>query len=68
MTEPELSDAEVRLRGIEALNHALGPALAHRFLTLLHREQTDYVEISWRLYADQSIDDVLDRAQRQWQE
>ncbi len=60
-------DTEVRLRGIEALNQALGPAGALRFLSLLHREQTDYVEISRRLYEAQSIDEIFARARLQWQ-
>jgi hypothetical protein len=45
-----IDDAEVRFKGIVALNEALGPAGALRFLTLLHRDRTDYVEISRRLY------------------
>jgi len=57
-----LDDTEVRVRGIEALNKALGPATALRFLSLLHREPTDYVEISRRLYEGQTIDDIFERA------
>ena len=54
-----MDDAEVRVRGIEALNKTLGPVVALRFLSLLHREPTDYVEISRRLYEGQTIDDIL---------
>ena len=57
-----MEDSEVRLAGIDALNKALGPAGALRFLTLLHREPTDYVEISRRLYEDQSVADIFERA------
>ena len=57
-----LDDAEVIARSIEALNKALGPATALRFLSLLHREPTDYVEISRRLYEGQTIDDIFERA------
>lgn len=63
-----IDDAEVRFKGIVALNEALGPAGALRFLTLLHRDRTDYVEISRRLYEGQSIDDIFLRARKQWQE
>ena len=63
-----IDDAEVRLKGIVALNQALGPAGALRFLTLLHRDRTDYVEISRRLYEGQSIDEIFSRARNQWQE
>ncbi len=44
-----MDDAEIRIKGIEALSQALGPSAALRFLTLLHRKPTDYVEISRRL-------------------
>jgi hypothetical protein len=61
-------DTEIRMRGIEALNKALGPTAALRFLTLLHREPTDYVEISRQLYKGQTIDEIFDRSKKQWKE
>jgi hypothetical protein len=61
-----LDDTEIRIKGIEALNKALGSAAALRFLTLFHREPTDYVEISRRLYEGQTIEDIFERAQRHW--
>lgn len=67
-TTAAIDDAEVRFKGIVALNEALGPADALRFLTLLHRDRTDYVEISRRLYEGQSIDDIFARSRKQWQE
>ena len=36
-----------------------------RFLSLLHCEPTDYVDVSRRLYAGQSIDEIFDRAEQQ---
>jgi hypothetical protein len=66
-TDP-MSDTELRIIGIEALNKALGPAAALRFLSLLHREPTDYVEISRRLYEAQSIDEIFERAKMNWKE
>lgn len=65
-TMTTIDDAEVRFRGIVALNEALDPAGALRFLTLLHHDRTDYVEISRRLYEGQSIDDIFSRARQQW--
>jgi hypothetical protein len=41
-----LRDTDVKIKGIEALNNALGIAGALKFLMLLHREPTNYVEIS----------------------
>ncbi len=61
-----VDDAEIRIKGIEALNQALGPSAALRFLTLLHREPTDYVEISRRLYEGQSVDEIFERAKKHW--
>lgn len=63
-----MSDNEIRLNGIEALNQALGPAAALRFLSLLHREGTDYVAISRRLYDGQTVDEIFERAKQNWQE
>lgn len=60
-----MDDAEIKFKGIEALNKTLGPTGALRFLTLLHREPTDYVEISRRLYEGQTIDEIFERARKQ---
>lgn len=66
--EKIMDDTEIRIAGIDALNKALGPVAALRFLTLLHREPTDYVEISRRLYEGQTIDQIFERAKEHWQE
>lgn len=50
-----LDDTKIKIQRIEALNKALGPSAALRFLTILHRDPTDYVQISRRLYKRQSI-------------
>lgn len=63
-----MDDTEVRILGIETLNKTLGPTAALRFLTLLHREPTDYVEISRRLYEGQTIDEIFKRAREQWKD
>jgi len=60
-----MDDAEIRFRGIDALNKALGVTAALRFLTLLHRESTDYVEVSRQLYKGQTIDEIFERARKQ---
>lgn len=61
-----MDDTEIRFKGIEALNNTLGPTAALRFLSLIHREYTDYVEISKRLYENQTIDEIFERARIQW--
>jgi len=63
-----MDDTEIRIKGIEALNKCLGPAAALRFLTLMHREYTDYVEIPRRLYEGQTIEEIFERAQKHWKE
>jgi len=62
-----MDDTEIRVSGIEALNKALGPAAALRFLTLMHHEPTDYVEVSRRLYEGQTIEEIFNRAEKEWQ-
>jgi len=61
-----LSDIEVKVSGIEALNKALGSADAYRFMSLLHSDRTDYVDMSRRLYDGQSLDEIYSRAKSQW--
>ncbi|MCK9407447.1 MAG: hypothetical protein M0Q47_13700 [Methanothrix sp.] len=61
----EMDDAEIRARGLDALYKALGPARAHKFLSMFRREPTDYVEISRRLYEGQSIEEIFDRAKKE---
>jgi hypothetical protein len=61
-----VDDNTIRLKGIEALNKALGHADALRFLALVRREPTDYVEVSSRLYDGQSVDEIFERARAQW--
>ena len=62
-----MDDTEIRIKGIEALQKSLGSAAAWRFLTLLHREPTNYVEVSRRLYEGQTIDEIFARAKQNWQ-
>ena len=63
-----MNDTELRIRGIEALNKELGPTAAFRFLALLHRESSDYVDISRQLYTGQTIEEIFERAQEHWKE
>jgi hypothetical protein len=63
-----LNDMEIRITGIEALNRALGPAAALRFLALLAQEPTDYVEISQRLYQGQTLEEIFERAKHNWKD
>jgi len=64
----EMDDTEIIISGIEVLNKTLGITNALRFLSLLHNEPTDYVEISQRLYDRQTIEEIFDRAKKNWKE
>ncbi len=66
MKAQPLDDTEIRFKGIEALNKALGPSAALRFLSLFHRDRTDYVEISKGLYEGQTVDEIFERAKAGW--
>ena len=61
-----MGEAELRVAGIDALNRALGPAEALRFLALFRSEPTDYVEVSRRLYENQSVEKIFKRAREHW--
>ena len=64
-----MNDTEIRIKGIKALYESLGSVDALRFLSLLHQEDSsDYVEISEMIYSDQTVDDILKRAKKSWQE
>lgn len=63
-----MDDVEIRANGILALNKALGPTAALRFLTLMCHEPTDYVAISRRLYQDQEVDEIFERARKGWRD
>ena len=66
MKATKIDDTQIRIKGIEILNQTLGSSGALRFLTLLHREPTDYVEVSRRLYEGQTVEEVFERARKQW--
>ncbi len=57
-----MDEAELRVAGIDILNRALGPAETLRFLSLFRSGPTDYVEVSRRLYDNQSVEEIFKRA------
>lgn len=63
-----MTDTEVTIKGIEALQKSLGSAATWRFLSLIHSDATDYVKISQQLYQDRSIDEIYNRAKENWQD
>lgn len=63
-----MGEAELRAAGTDALNKSLGPLGAVRFLALFRSEPTDYVEVSRRLYENQSVVEIFKRAKEHWRE
>lgn len=63
-----MTDTEVTIKGIEALQKALGSSTTWRFLSLIHGDTTDYIKISQQLYQDQSIDEIYNRAKENWKD
>ena len=61
-----LDDTKIKLNGIDALNKALGHVGALRFMSLIHGEPTDYVQISRLLYKGQSVTQIFQRAKSTW--
>jgi len=59
-------DTRIRLNGIDALNRALGHTGALRFMTMIQREPTDYVQVSRRLYKDHGVTEIFERAKTAW--
>jgi len=68
MKAKAMDDTQIKFKGIEALNESLGPTAALRFLTLLHKGPTDYVKLSRQLYKKQSIDNIFERAKKNWKD
>jgi hypothetical protein len=56
------SDEILAEQGIKALNKALGVADTHRFLTLARPSPTDYVKISRKLFAGQTVEEIFARS------
>ena len=61
-----VDDDELAVSGMEALFSALGPAAALRFVAMVKRGHGDSVEMSRRLYENQTIQEVHERAKRNW--
>jgi hypothetical protein len=59
-----MTDAEIRLKGVEALSESLGSIEAERFITLILREPLDYT--AWRqgLFEDHSIEEISAAARK----
>lgn len=59
-----ITDAEVKQRGLSALIEALGEVDAERFITLLIREPFDYTKWQKDIFHGLSVYDLSNRAMR----
>jgi hypothetical protein len=66
MTQIAKGDANIRTAGIQVLNKKLGHTGAMKFITLVQREPTDYVQVSRKLYKGQTVDTIYARAKKRW--
>jgi hypothetical protein len=53
-----ITDAELKVRGIEALIIALGEVQAERFVTLMLREPFDYTKWQRQLWPEKSLEEI----------
>ena len=57
-----ISDAEIRISGMQVLRDALGEVEAERFITLIHREHFDYTTWRRKLWPDRTVEDISSKA------
>ena len=50
-----ITDAEIKIKGLEALINTLGEVEAERFISLIMREPFDYTKWQRTLLADKSV-------------
>ena len=58
------TDTEIRIEGLRALTHALGPVEAERFVTLVLREPFDYTKWQRDLWPDRTAEEISHAAMR----
>ncbi len=54
-----MSDTDIQINGIEALNKASGVSQTLKFLAMLSKQPADYIQISNRLYEGQTIEEIF---------
>lgn len=58
------SDLMILSEGMNALKAKLGIVDAEKFITLIKRDQANYTEWRRDLWADKSVDEIFDAAQK----
>jgi len=57
-----MTEAEIKIQGIQALNDSLGEVGAERFIALIQREPFDYTKWQRNLFGDDSVEEISRRA------
>jgi hypothetical protein len=57
-----LTDAEIKITGVDALVAALGEVQTEKFIALLQREPFDYTQWRRNLWPDKSIEEISQAA------
>ena len=57
-----MTDAEIKMKGYQALLDSLGPLEAERFIALLLREPFDYTQWQRTLWLDKSVAEISSAA------
>lgn len=53
-----ITDAEIKIKGLEALINTLGEVEAERFISLIMREPFDYTKWQRNLWADKPVGEL----------
>ncbi|MGD0090135.1 MAG: hypothetical protein ABSE73_09460 [Planctomycetota bacterium] len=59
-----ITDAELRVKGLEALTEALGTVEAEKFVALVMRERFDYTEWRKNLWPLETVEEISRAAMR----
>lgn len=57
-----ITDAEIKLKGLQLLTESLGEVEAERFIALIQREPFDYTEWRKGLFEDLSVEQISKKA------
>ncbi|NOU21761.1 MAG: hypothetical protein HOO93_08220 [Methyloglobulus sp.] len=60
------TDSEIINRGFETIFSSLGMVDAERFIMLIKRDKFDYTEWQKKLWSNESVESLSDKAQTAW--
>jgi hypothetical protein len=66
LKETNMNDTELLISAMQTLYKSLGVSATARFLALLQQDSTDYVDISNKIYENQTIEEIFSMAEKNW--